>query len=425
MLILFAIGLLILSNCSERGHNNPFDPEGNSETPLTLSLNSFDNNSVNLSWGWESNPVTDYSGFRIYRSVGNDHNFTLYHESPKSEFSFSDTSVQKYNWVYYKISVFGPSVESALSKPQKIYLGQGVYWILSSYGFWVRKVSYDLQRAMKNYYTTYPCQEWAVSLDDSLINLAYIRFSRGVSQLNLKKGVEDFFYSDVNSPIDVEYDAAQKRMFVLDSNGDNQEDEILVIKNKALERKIILPKENYLKLYLSNQNHSLVILGETKYYELSTTTSTIMDSVLFSPGFIGQDVDVSSDSIYILTYSEQTNMSKIYKTDFQGNVTDSLITSGHFYRITFDKDFHQFYLAEEIDFAQDKLVKLSSQGVRQFELSGFEYIEQIGLNPYDHSFVVINNDPVNDQLILYDSSGNEISRSKTNSFYDPIRIFFE
>jgi hypothetical protein len=423
LLLIFSIGLFLLSSCTERGYDNPFDPRGTSDPPLSLSVNSDDNNTIELSWHWQSIPVTDYSGFRIYRSIDNV-NFSQISEVPKGQFSYTDTSVQQYSWFYYKISVYGPLVESELSQSQKIYLGQGFYWILSSYGFWVRKVSYDLQRSMRNYYTTYPCEEWAVSFEDSLINLAYIRFSNGVSQLNLQKGIEDFYFSeDLNSPIDVEYDEALDRMYVLDVNGENQDDQIFVIKNKILERKIILPIENYLKLYLSNQKNSLVILGETKYYELSTTSSAIIDSVLFSPGFLGQDMDVSDDSIYVLTFSKQTSMSKIYKTDFQDNVTDSLLVPGHFYRITKNRNSPQYLLAEELDLAPDKLVKLSSHGARQFELSGFEYIEQIGLNPYDNTIVVV--DRFRDQLVLLDNNGNEISRSKTNSFYDPIRIFFE
>lgn len=421
---LLAIGLLFLSGCTERGHNNPFDPQSSGNSPLTISVISDDNSTIQLNWSWRSDPVTDFIGFRIYRSAGNNQNFILYRDLPKNRFSFIDSTVQKYDWFYYKVSVYGPSVESAASQPEKIYLGQGFYWLLSTYGFWVRKVSYDLLHSLKNYYTTYPAEEWAVSLGDSLINLAFFRYSKGVSQLNLNKGTEDFFYfTNSNYPIDVEYDESQNRIYFLEENTSGNSDQLVILKNEALETKIPLPAQNYLKLYLSIPNQSLIILGESKYLEYSINSSVFIDSVMFSSDFIAKDMDVSNDSVFVLTSSQEINMSRIYKTDFQDNVTDSLVVPGLFYRITRNDNMQQYYLAEGIELDKDQVVKLSSNGSRLLQLSGFEYIEQIGLNPYDHSIVVI--DRLGDQLILYDSGGNEISRSRANSFYDPIRIFIE
>lgn len=424
LFFLLVMGLLFLSGCSERNHSNPFDPRSSGNSPLNVSVISNDNKTVQINWSWKSDPVTDYDGFRIYRSTDDSQNYRLYRDLPKDQFSFIDSTVQSHTWSYYKVSVYGPSVESEASQPEKIYLGQGYYWILSSYGFWIRKVSYDLLHSLKNYYTTYPAEEWAVSLADSIIDLAFFNYSKGVSQLNLNKGIEDFFYfTDSNYPIDVEYDASQDRIYFLEENSSENNGQLVILKNKSLETKIPLPAQNYIKLYLSKPNKSLIILGESKYLEYSINSSAIIDSVIFPHDYTGQDMDVSNDSVFVLTSSDLTGMSKIYKTSFQDNVTDSLVIPGLFYRITHDNNMQQYYLAQEIKSANDQVVKLSSNGSRLFQLSGFEYIEQIGLNPYDHSIVVI--DRLSDQLILYDSEGNEISRSRANSFYDPIRIFIE
>ncbi|NIT61906.1 MAG: hypothetical protein GWN00_38620, partial [Aliifodinibius sp.] len=319
---------------------------------------------------------------------------------------------------------YGPSVESTRSQPEKIYLGQGFYWILSSNGFWIRKVSYDLLRILNNYSTTYPPEEWAISLSDSLINLGFFRFAKGVSQLNLTKGNEDFFYfEELNSPVDVEYDGTQNRIYVLDTNGQGGNEQVHIIRNKLPERKISLPQGNYRKLYLSTSNQSLAILGETKYLNLSLSSFAITDSLVFSAGQIGQDMDASSDTIFVLTSSEQANMSEIHNISFDNDATNSLSISGDFYRITVDATLSQFYLAQDIPSAMDQVVKLSKQGTRLLQLTGFEYVGQIGLNPYDQSIIVV--DRVGGRLILYDSDGNEVSRSQSNSFYDPIRIFIE
>jgi len=414
----------MLGGCSERGHDNPFDPKGFGNSPVTLSVTSTDNNTIRLNWGWRSDPVTDYSGFRIYRSTSNDQNYTLYREMPENQFSFVDSAIQRYNWYYYKVSVFGPAVESAASQPQKIYLGLGSYWILSRYGFWVRKVSYDLLRINREYDTSYPPEEWAVSLSDSLINLCFFRYDRGISQLNLQKGFEDYFYyDDLDSPIDVEYDPSQSRIFVLDENDQSSQDQLHVIRNKSIERKITLPPDEYLKLYLSIQNQCLMILGKTILLKFSLTTSTITDTIPFAEGFDGQDLDASTDSVFVLSTSALSKLSQIYRMSFADNNVNAMTISGIFYRITEKSTTREFYLAESITEAKDMVVKLSSQGTRLLQLPNFEFVEQIGLNPYDQSIVVV--DRLGDQLMLYDSSGNEVSRSLPNRFYDPIRIYIE
>lgn len=415
---------LLIAGCSQRGHDNPFDPEGHVASPVTLLVSSTDDNTVRLTWRWRSDPITDYSGFRVYRLVAGGQNYTLYREIPKNQFAFVDSTVQHYEWYRYKVSVYGPAVESAASQPGKIFLGQGSYWILSRYGFWVRKVSYDLQRVKSEYYTSYPAEEWAVSLSDSLINLCFFRFDRGISQLNLKKGYEDYFYDeDLDSPIDVEYDSSLNRIYVLDENGQSNEDQLQMIRNKSIERKITLPPDQYLKLYLSIRNGFLIILGKTAILKYSLITFTITDTIPFVDQFEGQDMDASADSVFVLSTSQQSKLSQIFRISFSDNNVNAMTLSGIFYRITENSATGEFYVAESISGAKDMVVKLSSQGSRLLQLPNFEVVEQIGLNPYDQSVVVV--DRLGDQLVLYDSSGNEVSRSSPNRFYDPIRIFIQ
>ena len=418
------MALLLFGGCSQRGHDNPFDPEGHEDSPVALSVTSTDNSTIRLSWRWRSDPITDYSGFRIYRSTDGGQNYMLYSEIPKNHFEFIDSAVQEYEWYRYKVSVYGPAVESAASTPVKIYLGQGSYWILSKFGFWVRKVSYDLLRIDSEYYTAYPAEEWAVSLSDSLINLCFFRYDRGISQLNLKKGFEDYFYyEDLDFPTDIEYDPSQNRIYVLDENGASDQDELHIIRNKSIERKITLPPDDYLKLYLSIQNQCLMILGKAVLLKFSLITSTITDTIPFAVGFVGQDLDASADSVFVLSSSEISKLSQIHRMSFADNGATEMTISGIFYRITEKSDTREFYLAENIAGAKDMVVKLSSEGTRLLQLLNFEFVEQIGLNPHDQSIVVV--DRLGDQLVLFDSSGNEVSRSSPNRFYDPIRIFIE
>lgn len=414
---------LSVTGCSEREPNNPFDPKGSGKPPLLLSVSSQDNDYIRLNWRWREDPITDYSGFRIYRAVGGNE-FQLYREIGRNQFSFIDSTAQRYNWYFYKVSVFSPSAESILSSPQRAYLGQGVYWILSSGGFWIRKVSYDLLRTLNHYDIFYPPEEWAISLTDSVIWTGFFRYGLGVSRLNLQKGDEDFFYfENLNRPVDVAYDEQTKKVYILDLGIQGEPDRIHILQDQGLQSRFPLPEGNYLKIFLSNSSQSLIILGEKKIFRMSLSSMTLTDTLVFSRGFLARDMHVSSNWVFVLTSSAQDTTSKIYRTSVGLGSPDSLVVGGDFYRITYDPISDGFYLAENVPAARDQVAKLSPQGTRLLRLIDFRFVEQIGLNPYDQSVVVV--DRFGDQLILFDKDGNEISRSQQNAFYDPIRIFIE
>ena len=166
-----------------------------------------------------------------------------------------------------------------------------------------------------------------------------------------------------------------------------------------------------------------MILGKAVLLKFSLITSTITDTIPFAVGFVGQDLDASADSVFVLSSSEISKLSQIHRMSFADNGATEMTISGIFYRITEKSDTREFYLAENIAGAKDMVVKLSSEGTRLLQLLNFEFVEQIGLNPHDQSIVVV--DRLGDQLVLFDSSGNEVSRSSPNRFYDPIRIFIE
>ncbi|MFZ0390974.1 MAG: hypothetical protein WAN36_11005, partial [Calditrichia bacterium] len=98
-LTLFLIPLILLQ-CTDREHTNPFDPDSNTNLPVSLRLIP-EENRIQIEWSLLG--ITDYTGFRLYRSVNNDSNFVLLREFQKQTDQFTDTEVAAGNWYYYRM----------------------------------------------------------------------------------------------------------------------------------------------------------------------------------------------------------------------------------------------------------------------------------------------------------------------------------
>ena len=71
--VIFCLLGLLLS-CSERNRQNPFDPGGNLESPLELSI-APQNTAVRLNWILLKE--IDFIGFNLYRSEADSSGFSL------------------------------------------------------------------------------------------------------------------------------------------------------------------------------------------------------------------------------------------------------------------------------------------------------------------------------------------------------------
>lgn len=428
-ILLYSIpfSVLIALNCTERDATNPFDPHSNSQSPVVLEMKYTPENKIEVKWHWAKDPLTDYGGFRIYKATDNPDELLLYKTVPAEQFSLVDTSVQNYHWYYYRVSVFNSSTESALSNRGETYLGPGKYWVLSKLGFYIRKISYDLLNTLETYDTTFPAEDWAVSLPDSSIWLCYFRYSRGVSRLNLQKRFEDFFYTqNLNLPLSVEYYPPDKRLFILNDDAEDQEDNLLILNENVYENSISLPPDDYIKLLLDPAEENLMILGEQKCLTLSLSTLKFVDTLIFKAGYKGEDISLSQNSVQVVAASMDSGQSIIYKISGSNNRVSLLNLTGVFYRINSEGTSGNFYVAEYNPAGKDRIVKLSEGGNRLFELSGesyFNLVEAVSVNPHDQSIVVA--DRTGDRLYLFNSQGQLISKSKPNQFYDPIRVQIE
>jgi hypothetical protein len=420
----WSLFFLFIISCAERDALNPFEASEKASPPLTLEITPYNQNSVYLEWDWTNNKISDYSGFRVYRAQDDSQNYTLYEELPPGVFSFTDMEVEHYHWYYYKVSIFGPNVESKPSDSQKTLLGPGQYWLLSTFGLSVRKLSYDLLHTLDYYETNYPSNDWEFSLVDSLIWLCFNNYGIGISTFNLKKGFEDFYYhSQLNSPINIENDWTNQTTFILDTPRSGDVSSLHILKNRTFHKNINLDSNEYFKLTLHNNSEQLFILSKKKLLIMNTNSLIFSDTLFFAANYSGQDFYNAANILYVLLASENENKSQISSFTIQGNIPNNLSVNGNFYRISVDEVSNSFILAERSEKSKDGVVKLSVTGNRLFEIASFNYIEDIKINPYDQSIIVV--DRTGDKVYTIYKDGVLISQSEINQYYDPIRIFVE
>ncbi len=412
----------LLLQCIDRKRDNPFDPDGNSKDILSLSLTP---GTDRVTLDWRLLEFLDrFDGFRIYRSVDTQENFQPFVDLATDQFSFTDTNIDQKRWYYYRVVATSNNEETSPSNTARSFLGPGSYWVLETDGFSVKQLSYDLLNVTRTYRTTLAPLEWAFIDTDSLIWLANERFSRSLSSINRDNGNIRYYYPDsVISTRDVEINTETRDIYILD----NRDAKILVFRNGSIRNIVYMdPTEDYLKMVYRESDGRLLVLGEKRLWSFnSDALSGASVTIPFPAGMEGKDFDLSGNTMYILAASSEDSQSLIYTVN-GSTVTDSLRSANFFYRMRFDAINQHFYLAESLS-GNDKIVQLSFNGDRLDHSSGYGDVQQIVINPYDRSVIVV--DYFFNLLYLYDQQGNFISESRTldgNKFIlGPTRVYVE
>ena len=416
--------VILLSSCTERIADNPFDPDSQLPPPLDVRLMPMDGK-IELNWSLTQN-VSDIEGFRIYRAVDDISTIARYVDLPPGQFQFVDSLVENGKRYFYQLSIRGAVVETARTSAQETVIGPGTHWILSSFGYCVKQVSYDLRYELNYFPTNFRPSAWAFFPQDTLLWYSFAGFSHGISEFNRLNGTETALYVDnAVEPIDVTRYAAENIIYILDSNGPRV---LATLGNNitgAIELDSTVTWTDIEYDSLAGQILTFGASGMDAYVE-----SNLEDrfSIAFPDGQTGQAMHIVGTRGYLLTADLNTATSYIYTVQLaDGAILDTVATSGVFYRIHLDWVNDWFYVAEALSNEPDAYLQLSLDGQRQFERAGFGFIEQIHVNPFDRSVIIVDSD--NELLYLYDKLGNLVSESLDPAgkryFITPIRVFVE
>jgi hypothetical protein len=200
--ILFCLILLSVS-CTERRKENPFEPGG--KAPLNLEIIAYSDNIV-LSWSKPSLEI--FFGFNLYRSEsGEAGSFSLIADNvPNTIRSYKDTGITPQKRYYYYITVLGQDVESNPSHTVSAIAGSGYNWIVDWYGFEIIKLTYDLQKVLVRFYTSWPPVDMAVAKEFGTGLILYPG-AGVIEKINLENGQRQNLIEIIKYPYAVEYDS--------------------------------------------------------------------------------------------------------------------------------------------------------------------------------------------------------------------------
>ncbi len=421
---LITLFIVLMPGCTERVADNPFDPDSQLPPPLDVRLMPMDGK-IELRWSLTQS-VSDIEGFRIYRAVDTLSNASRYVDLPPDQFQFVDSLVENGTRYFYQISIRGEVVETARSSAQETVIGPGTHWILSSFGYCVKQVSYDLRYELNYFATNFRPSAWAFFPQDTLIWYSFAGFSHGISEFNRLDGQETALYIDNDiEPVDVARYARENIVYVLDETGPR----VLATLGNNVTGEIPLDSVGiWSDVEYDSLENQILVYGENGLHAFAESNLEPRFSVEWSDGLTGQAMHIVGIRGYMLATNFNTEMSYIYTVDLaDGAVLDTVAAEGVLYRIHLDWVNDWFYVAQAIPNQPDSYLQLSLDGQRQLERTGFGFIEQIHVNPFDRSVIIV--DSGNELLYLYDKLGNFVSESLDPAgkryFITPIRVFVE
>ncbi len=420
MIRFFLFGaLFILSiSCSERERTNPFDPANTIEAPIQLSIKPFPER-IELQWSYP--PLEGVVKTHIYRAVDDSTTFELYQVVDSNVRSFVDNNVTNYHWYYYRVTLSNGVRETSPSNSVRTFSGPTTTWMLSENGFQILRLSYDLDHILATYNTFYPDNDWHVQLASFSIWLVSQAFT-AVSRLSLKAGEETFIFTQgLKSPVAVVGQSSGNNFYVLD----NGQDKVFYYQEETLKRTFTLPKGNYFALKVfTNQNRMVAVNRATAYF-IDLSLNQIADSLHAPPNMEFFAAVQQGVWLYLITNDFEANRSIIYYQSLAEANLESLSLPMIIGTLAYSTTENAFVVSQIIQNGplvfKDNLVKLSGEGTRLWELSGFSVITDIKINPVDKSIVVC--DRLNDRLVMVNKDGTVLFKSR--EIYDPIRVHIQ
>ncbi len=410
--------ILLISACSERERNNPFDPANTIETPIDLSIRPYPDK-VELNWSYP--PLEGVQKTLIYRAVDDSNAYEIYEELDGAAHSFVDTRISPFHWYYYRVTLSNGTRETSPSNTARTYSGPTTTWLLSENGFQILQLSYDLQYTLKTYNTFYPDHDWHVKLASFSIWLVSRSFA-AVSRLSLKAGEETFIFTQgLKTPVAVAGEGETNNFYVLD----NGQDKAFYYQEDKRVRTYSLPRGNYLSMAVFPLQDKLFALNETTLYTVSLSVNRLTDSLTAPAGFTFYRMVQQGIYLLVIANEYESEQAIIYWRAATEANWQTLQLPYNCGTIAFSPEEQIFVVSKMVasgpQVYKDNLVKLSTTGTRLWELSGFKVITDIQIDPETQTVVVA--DRLSDHIVRVSPEGAVLFTSKT--IYDPIRVYVQ
>lgn len=372
----------VLFSCQQRDRNNIFDPNTVTDS-LNISLRITRADTV-IVLQWTKPVNIRFKAFRVYRKTAQESAFSLIRSLPPYAESCRDTvDPAGISYTYY-ITLLGADNESVPSKKISTLPGPGNYWILDLGAYNILAYTYDLQHTIYSKYAVFPPSSMALADDNQLGLITYTRshyieiFSRANSQTIAG-------FDLINYPFNSMYDSANKGFWITDSSGGLYLYSIntgeLSLKSSAPLNPVQLLDDGDKMWIVDRKMKALLIFNKEGTFQSGVTH--IQLTSFNDPYFMA--IDRKNRNYFVLDHGAAED--KLYTFDASMNSITLLHSRKNLDKIRFDPLSNSLWLSVN-DSLDAKLVQLSAAGLRLLELTGFRFITDLNVNPYDGSLTV-------------------------------------
>lgn len=379
LIALFMIIILAASfDCAERERLNPIDPK-NPETggrPRGLKIYSEYDRAI---LEWSAVPVENFLGYKIYRRSHADPSFQFFYQTPPESSIFIDKRLTYGLKYHYQISVLGADFESERSDTVSIIPGPSIIWATDVYNRRIMKISHDGAHEIRQLPVTgYP---WDIVVDRESGTIWYVDILSNQVYLLLGESYQIVASLPTGEPSDIALDVANYQVWVADET----QGKIFVFNKSGEQLYEIDGFQTPASLDCFEKDGSCWIADtKTKVVTKLSKKGTIRTQIknLIFPRAVS--VNQTTGECWI------ADSSRILKYDQDGNLLMKLETAIRApFALSVDSDNGTCWILDaNATGAPSRLMRFTSNGDIVFELSTFNWLSNLVVNPIDHSCIV-------------------------------------
>ncbi len=405
--------LLSLFSCSERKHDNIFDPD-NDQTVLDMAF-YVKQSDEGFVLSWNSSPYNNYDSIFIYKSYDSPAFTAPYAKLPSNIYTFTDSILQNHRTVYYAVSLFSDGNQSAKTSAVERVKGNGNITLLTSYGYTIYQMSFDMVEIINIIYTDNHYDHIinmgedmvATTPDYGRISLFNFNSNREVNGLSLH-GTGHVLYDPAADSI---FCSSVRPPYTLYRIGSDLADY----------DSISIGEYPSIALFKTAEDLILYISANTVY--VLSKELTIMDSLSFGNNAI-INAQYANGLIYIILQEGTLDSRSLMTISPDDLSVNSLFScNGNVFTVIQDTIWIEEY--GDILGVDTKLVKLLHDGSRLCETGGFSNITGLSLNKSDDCIYVIERYADTVHLLRTDGTLLISKSGSLYSLYDPVEIIYQ
>jgi len=398
---------LTISGCSQRGRNNPLDPQ-NPETrgrPTGLTVIS---EKHNVTLTWNSISLRGVLGYRLYRWIWGINSSKKIYFIPSDSSSFIDKDLPYDQKITYRLSVVSSGYESPLSDSVSITPGPYNYWLVDNYDGIVFRLTYDGMHILTE--SSYIPQPISVSAD-SFSQTAWVVNSIGYLFKFSSNGKILLTIKELDHPSNVDVDVSNNLVWIVDQSSTS-------VVRYDLNGNFLGVTRNFGEISdISSAGSSkgcwVADIKEKKIIFLSTDGEEKLSVDCTAPRAVScyrRDGWLwVADSLELLRIWPDGKLEKIAKLDFPVVSLSTDQRTGNCWGIT------------EADRGKNQVVKLSVDGTLITKVKGFYYARSLIANSFNGGCLVA--DTGNGRVVRVSENGSIIGT--LDNFFTPWDIAVE